>query len=71
MPVPDIRAFVLDDVNEEKFATHAVTPDRVLQVLGNRHVVLPDRGERRATHIVIGIDDGGSCIAVPVGNYRS
>ena len=66
MLVPDIQAFVLDDVNEGKFAVHAVTAEQVLQVLENRHVILRNRGERRATHIVIGMDDEGSCIAVPV-----
>ncbi len=66
MPTPNIEVFVFDDINEKKFAAHGVTPEQVLQVLDNDHVILRNRRERRAAYIVIGRDDGGACIAVPV-----
>ena len=36
------------------------------QILGNRHVIIPNRKRRRAMYLVIGHDDGGTCIASPV-----
>ena len=66
MPPLDIQAFVIDDENEEKFAGHGISPEQVLQVLGNEHVVIRNRKQRRAVYMVIGVDDGGACIAVPI-----
>lgn len=64
--MPVIAGFVFDDVNEDKIAIHGLTTDQVLQVLSNRYKIVPNRRNQRAYYLVIGTDDGGRCIAVPV-----
>jgi hypothetical protein len=61
-----LGAFVYDDENEDKFAGHGLSQHRVDQVLGNEHVILPNRRGRRGQFLVVGQDDGGSCIAIPI-----
>lgn len=66
MSSPRIEAFLIDDENEEKFAAHGLSVIQVLQVLDNVHAVLRNRKRRRGIYLIIGRDDGGTCIAVPV-----
>ncbi len=47
-------------------AAHSLTPYRVLQVLDDEFIVVPNRKERRATHLVIGRDHGGAFITIPI-----
>ena len=61
-----IEGFLIDDENEQKFAAHGVSARQVLQVLGNPHIIARNRRRRKASHMVIGQDDGGRCIAIPV-----
>ncbi len=58
--------FLFDVENIEEMAIHGVTPMQALQVLDNGPRVGRNRTERRATHLVIGVDNGGACIAIPV-----
>ena len=66
MSSPSIEAFLIDDDNEDKFAAHGLSVRQVLQVLDNVHVVLRNRKRRRGLYLVIGSDNGGACIAIPV-----
>jgi hypothetical protein len=61
-----IYAFLFDDDNEEKFAVHGVRREQVAQIFDDEFRVEPNRKSRRATHLVIGRDWGGACIAVPI-----
>lgn len=61
-----ILDFLFDDENIEEMARHGVTPRQALQVLDNGPRMGRNRRDRRATHLVIGVDDGGACIAIPV-----
>jgi hypothetical protein len=61
-----ITAFAFDDQNEAKFAAHGISARQVFQVLGNEHIILRNRKERRGSYLVIGRDDGGQCLAIPV-----
>jgi hypothetical protein len=61
-----IAAFIVDDDNEDKFWSHGLTALRVTEVLENPHYVGPNRKGRYATHLVIGRDHQGQCIAIPV-----
>jgi len=56
----------MDDQNEEKFAAHGLSARQVLQVLENEHIVVRNRKRRRGLYLVIGLDNGGTCIAIPV-----
>lgn len=66
MSRPDILGFVIDDENERKFRSHGLLAHQVDQVLNNRHLVVPNRRNRRAQYLVIGRDNGGTCISIPV-----
>jgi len=61
-----IEAFLIDDENEEKFASHNLSARQVVQVLDNEYLVVRNRRRRRARYLVIGRDNGGACIAVPI-----
>lgn len=63
---PWIEDFVFDDENEEEMAAHGISPDHVLQVLDEPFKVKKNRRSRRATHLIVGRDRQGQCIAVPV-----
>jgi uncharacterized DUF497 family protein len=67
---PTIADFLFDEENESKFAGHGLTAYRVLQVLDNEHVVVPNRKGRRGLYLVIGRDNGGAAITVPVEATR-
>ena len=64
--MPVIAGFVFDDINEDKIGAHGLTTGQVLQILSNRYIIVRNRRNRRALHLIIGTDDGGGCIAVPV-----
>ena len=66
MPPGEILEFLIDGDNQEKFAEHGLTDRQVIQVLDSPHLVMRNRRRRRATHMVIGRDYGGACIAIPV-----
>ena len=66
MSTSSVHGFLFDDANEEEFAAHGVSSVEVLQVLGNRYVIQPNRRARRGTFLVIGTTDGGSCLAIPI-----
>jgi len=70
MSMPDVADFLLDDENEDKMAAHGLTPRRVLQVLDNTHIVVPNRRRRRASFLIVGRDNGGACISVPIERTR-
>lgn len=58
------------DRNEDKLAAHGLSALRVDQLLGNDHLVVPNRGERRGQFLVIGTDNGGACICVVIEETR-
>lgn len=70
MSIPDVADFWFDDDNESKFAAHGLTPRHVFQVLQNRHIVVRNRRGRRAEYRVIGRDNGGVCLTVPIERTR-
>lgn len=61
-----LEGFLIDDENEEKFATHHLSARQVIQILDNVHIVLPNKKGFRGAYLVLGKDNGGACIAVPV-----
>ena len=64
---PRIADFAFDDVNEAKLDRHRLTPEQVEEVLrDDEHVVVRNRAGRRASHLVVGRDRHGRCLAIPV-----
>ena len=64
--IPSIGDFLFDDRNEDKMAEHGIRPRQVMQFLENEHVVVPNRKNRAAPLLLIGKDNGGACISVPI-----
>ena len=69
--MPVIADFLFDDVNREKFAAHGISERQVRQVLDNEHFIAPNRRRRSGEYLVIGRDDGGACLAIPVQRTHS
>jgi len=63
-----ITEFLIDDANEDEFANHGLSSDDVLQVLENPYIVGRNRRPdvHRATHLLIGRDNGGGPITIPI-----
>ena len=66
MSSPDIYEFHIDDANEDEMAAHGISVRHALQVLENAHLIVRNKKWHRATHKLIGRDDGGRCFAIPV-----
>ena len=61
-----VDGFLVDDDNEDKFWRHGLAADDVLQVLDGPHIIERNRKERRASHLIVGRDHAGGCIAIPI-----
>lgn len=61
-----VEGFAWDDENEDKVAAHGLSMGVVSQVLDNPHVLAPNRRNRRGMYLLIGTDNGGGCISVPI-----
>lgn len=66
-----IDGLLLDEENIEKFWEHGITPEQVLAILGSPFKVKRNRKRRRASLLLIGLDEHGQCIAVPLERTRS
>jgi len=66
MSSPIIEEFLFDDINEIKIGSHGLSIPQIIQVLENKHIIIPNRKHRRGVYLVIGVDKGGNCIAIPV-----
>ena len=66
MSIPVIFAFLFDDENLDKFWARGFTDIQIASVLENRPYVGRNRKNRRGSHIVIGVDDSGNYISIPV-----
>jgi len=64
--MPVVEGFHYDDENEAKFAAHGLSAEIVDQTLDNPYRVLKNRKHRRSPLLLIGTDNGGRCIAVPI-----
>lgn len=64
---PRISDFLFDDENERKLDGHGLIPEQIAQVIANNdYLVVRNRKGRRATHVVLGWDRAGRCLAIPV-----
>lgn len=61
-----VETFVFDEENEGKIFSHGLSIYQIIQILDNDHVIIPNRKKRRGIYLVIGRDNGGLCISVPI-----
>ena len=61
-----VLGFAFDEENEAKCAAHGITPGQVFAVLRSSFVSVRNRKQRRASHLLIGRDVAGRCLAIPV-----
>ena len=67
MSTPYVATLLWDDENIEKLAGHGLALERVDEVLDDPgRVIATNRQDRRALYLLIGRDDGGAAISVPV-----
>lgn len=66
MSSPVVESFLVDEENEDKFWRHGLTAIDVVDVLDGPHRIRRNRKARRASHLVIGRDRQGRCIAIPI-----
>jgi hypothetical protein len=65
--MPTVSELVFDETNVEKLDRHRLTPRQLLEVIRQPFVVVRNRKGGIATHLLIGRDRGGWCIACPIG----
>ena len=70
MSMPDVADFLFDSENEDEMSAHGLTPRKVIQVLENRHIVVANRRRRRARYLIVGRDNSGACITIPIEPTR-
>lgn len=63
MPL-QVKEIVLDDWSIEELWRHKISARQVMQVQRNRFVLLRNKKHRRATHRLIGVDDGGRMLTI-------
>ena len=63
---PRVADFAFDDENVDKMWEHGIRQEQVRQVLDNRPAIVVNRKGRRGLYMIIGRDNGGACIAVPI-----
>lgn len=63
---PRVADFVFDDENVDKMWEHGIRQEQVRQVLDNRPAIVVNRKGRRGLYMIIGRDNGGACITVPI-----
>jgi hypothetical protein len=66
MSSPIIEGFYIDELNESKIDSHALSVEQIIQVIENAYVILPNRKNRKGLYLVIGRDQLGICIAIPI-----
>ena len=59
-----------DDENESEMHAHGIRPRQLLQVLDNGPWFGRNKKDERASHLMIGRDNGGTCITVPIEATR-
>jgi len=66
MPRIDIAEFDLTHRIFDKIAKHGITIDQLEAVLDGISVVIGNRRQRAASHVLLGTDDQGRCLAIPI-----
>ena len=66
MPQIEIEDLAITDAADDKFWSHGLTAKQVRSVLNGRWVAIRNCPGRTAPHVLIGRDDQGRCLAIPI-----
>jgi hypothetical protein len=66
----DVLDLYFDEENERKLAAHGVTIAEVIQVWTDRPRYFKNRGNRRATHAMMGETADGRLLLIPIERLR-
>lgn len=61
-----VSALILDEHNLAEMARHGVSAAEVVQVIANRHVTAPNRRGEERSILLIGENDGGRVLTIPL-----
>jgi uncharacterized DUF497 family protein len=61
-----IDDFLFDEENEEEIAAHGLSINQVIQMLEHVSITIPNRKHRRGLYLMVGRDNGGTCISSPI-----
>ncbi len=63
---PLIADLALDDENVDKMWVHGISPEQVVEMVYNKPRVAVNRKGQRGDYLVVGRDNEGACIAMPI-----
>ncbi len=66
MPRIEIVEFDFTDRAIDKLWGYGIDPEQLYAVLANRHVITRNRPGHAAPYVLIGRDEQGRCLAIPV-----
>jgi hypothetical protein len=66
MPLIDVADLDILDRAIDKMWEHRIIPEQLFAVLRNSPIVIHNRKSRTASHILLGFDHQGQCIAAPI-----
>lgn len=66
MPQITVADFQFSDRADSKMWAHGIDFGQLYEILNHRYVVKRNRKDRVAEYFLIGRDNGGRCIAVPI-----
>ena len=64
MSIPRIQDLAFDDENEEKLAKRSISPEDVLDLLRECHLILRNKREGRGAYKIIGRDGSGRTLTI-------
>ena len=59
-----VEELILDDWAIQELWRHGITAVQAFQVQRNSHMLLRNKRRRRATHRMVGVDDGGRMLTI-------
>jgi hypothetical protein len=66
MPQPTVAELFIPDPTIDKLWSHGIVPEQVHAVLARETVVVRNRSGRAAPFVLLGFDEQGRCLAIPI-----
>jgi hypothetical protein len=66
MPQPVVAELFIPDPTIDKLWSHGIVPEQVHAVLARERVIVRNRSGRAAPFVLLGFDEQGRCLAIPI-----